>query len=192
MNKGFTKLSGFTSALVTPQCFYAGYSAEKQKGFTLIELLVVVLIIGILAAVALPQYQKAVEKARWTEWFTTVNALKREAQMAFLETNDEDTFNDDYLLADKLSEAFNGGEWLVPSHYQTKNFKYYVYGDGPEQIYIDTYRINAPTDYDVNVELHFYPNGKFEIPCCIDKDTNPFQCQLLTSAFGEDVVTTCQ
>ncbi len=49
---------------------------KMQKGFTLIELMIVVAVIGVLSAIALPQYQKYVAKAEATSALATVAALK--------------------------------------------------------------------------------------------------------------------
>src|SRR5688572_31361052 len=50
--------------------------ARAQRGFTLIELMIVVAIIGILAAIAIPQYQDYVTRSRWSDAISASGPLK--------------------------------------------------------------------------------------------------------------------
>ena len=70
-------------------------------GFTLIELLVVVLIIGILAAVALPQYRKAVEKARIARVLPLLRSVVMAQDAHYLATGKYTTELDDLDLSIK-------------------------------------------------------------------------------------------
>ena len=54
---------------------------QTQKGFTLIELMIVVAIIGILAAIALPQYQNYLKKSRFAEVVTLADGYKTDVAL---------------------------------------------------------------------------------------------------------------
>jgi len=60
---------------------------QNSGGFTLIEVLVVVLIIGILTSIALPQYQRSVQKARLTEAVQVLKVLGDAEQVYYATYN---------------------------------------------------------------------------------------------------------
>ena len=91
---------------------------KNKQAFTLIELLVVVLIIGILAAVAVPKYQRAVDKSRFVQARTVFRTVWQAQQVFFL-ANGRYAVNWDELAADLPPTTSGGG---------TSNYAYWDWG----------------------------------------------------------------
>ena len=171
MKNAIQSFLGVTHALVTPtlraaNC--AGYSAQKQNGFTLIELLVVVLIIGILAAVALPQYQQAVEKSRAAEAFSNIASFAKALEVWKLANpeNDHRTFTGNgtgvgELDIDIPADWVQGTNAMIPAAFgpETKSCsKNFCYDINAGDDFIKAYRANSST---YQYLIFYYLDGSY-------------------------------
>ncbi len=140
---------------------------KNKKGFTLIELLVVVLIIGILAAIALPQYNLAVEKTKTVEALTVLHSIVRAEQSYYLAKNAYTTSFDD------LDISLPGNK-VAPFEIElSSGWKIIIYST----IYV--YAENKPR---TNTLAFYYSNG---IHTCAAKEENKIANDICESLGGK-------
>ena len=111
-----------------------------KQGFTLLELLVVVLIIGILASIALPQYQNSVIKANFAEAYINLKAIAELEELCRLQSGQEvckygSSYGDN--LEDEIDSQFNNNS--DSKFYYILASKYAAHGNNPNTLAIAYY-----------------------------------------------------
>lgn len=154
-----------------------------KKGFTLIEMLVVVLIIGILSAVALPQYNKAVTKSRLSEVFVTLRSLGEAVQACELE-NGAGRNNCSF---ENLSIEMPGYDPDDGDYYYTDRSIYQLYGtkDTPDILAVGNFRVSGSEDVCICIHRDGHFTGtpgdcnrepSWDILKALNIEKNPSEC----------------
>ena len=148
-----------------------------KKGFTLIELLVVVLIIGILSAVALPQYTKSVEKARLAEALTNIKAFTTAVDLILLENGG---YPSTEIGLQDMTIELSGGTYDADGNLETKNFSYGAGGCDSNGWGVEVYR--KTHDYARVAEWTNLGNNQWDLVCYTQStDLGEYICKSLQS-----------
>lgn len=155
----------------------------KYKGFTLIELLVVVLIIGILAAIAVPQYQKAVERSRLAEALSMGNTIEKALAIYVLENgypaNTTQLLGDNSSLSMEYPAAKSWGNKITYTNLASS--RYFTYSAACGSNYCDWQATRRNTEGEIMYTLFTRISSTKTKACSIfNNDTTGTQiCALL-------------
>ena len=136
---------------------------NNKKGFTLIELLVVVLILGILAAMAMPQYFKAVERSRMSEAVSLLGSIAGAQQRKYLQIN---KYVEDYRGLDVVPAGATGDSYTTSDNGFTITIDGTGYTEGVAKATRSS--SNGTLNYNYNLTRYYASN----LTQCNGTDTN--------------------
>ena len=183
----FGNLGGANETKIVVQIYFKENNMNK-RGFTLLELLVVVLIIGILASIALPQYQMAVTKAKVASMLPLMRRFKDAFAEYKLQHGDYDapdasylgvSWPSDWIIAKKPCGdhlSCNDGYWLC-SAFRGRGYVFCAHEiDTDDQFYIHMFQ---PDD-------EFCEVCRDKIMCFAEGEESNKVCKALGGKFMED------